>query len=102
MRLLYDSRHPAQVPVPDERFDAPTRLLADPIRQVSTPRLKFWRVIIDGMKPGRPDRPKSAVSDFMQQSRVEECRRMTPENRLLACVQLAQLGAELRRAGKHY
>jgi len=36
----------------------------------------------------------------MQAARIDSARRMTPENRLLACINLAQFANEIQRAGR--
>jgi len=47
-------------------------------------------------------RQKSRIDQEKQRERIERARRMTPENRLLACVNLARLGVEIQRAGQRY
>jgi len=56
-------------------------------------------------KPNRYNssmRRKSAIDRDKQASRVERARRMTPESRLLACINISQTTEELQRNGKQY
>jgi len=47
-------------------------------------------------------RQKSRIDQEKQRERIERARRMTPENRLLACVNISRLVAEFQRAGQQY
>lgn len=47
-------------------------------------------------------RRKSAVSDWKEAQRIEQARRMTPEQRLEASADLHVLVMELHRAGNRY
>ena len=47
-------------------------------------------------------RKKSAVDQAMRQSLVESARRMTRRARLVACINLSRLTAELERSGKRH
>lgn len=45
-------------------------------------------------------RRRSSLDDAKRRDRIERARRMTPEQRLQACVNLSKLTAELRLAGE--
>jgi hypothetical protein len=47
-------------------------------------------------------RGKSAIDHAKQTERIERARRMSPERRLEACINLSKLGAEIQRAGRRY
>jgi hypothetical protein len=47
-------------------------------------------------------RRKSAIDRAKQHERIERSRRMKPEDRLLACVNLCSVGVEIQLAGKRY
>jgi hypothetical protein len=46
-------------------------------------------------------RRKSFIDLAKQKDRIERARRMTPEERLQACVNLTEFGIEFQRAQKH-
>ena len=47
-------------------------------------------------------RRKSSIDTAKQKERIERARRMTPESRLEACVNLSRLVKEIQRAGERY
>ena len=47
-------------------------------------------------------RRNSAIDSDKRLSRVERARRMTPEDRLLACLNISHAIADLRRSGKRH
>jgi len=47
-------------------------------------------------------RRKSSIDREKQRDRFDRARRLTPEQRLIACMNLARTGAELQRAGMKY
>ena len=47
-------------------------------------------------------RQKSRIDQEKQRERIASARQMTPENRLLACVNISRLVAEFQRAGQQY
>jgi hypothetical protein len=47
-------------------------------------------------------RRKSALGASMERSVIERARRLTPEARLSACVNLARIGAEIKRCAKRH
>ena len=47
-------------------------------------------------------RRKSAINRTKRLSLIERARRMTPEDRLVACANLAKVTTELQRAGKRH
>jgi hypothetical protein len=47
-------------------------------------------------------RRKSALGASMERSVIERARRLTPEARLSACVNLSRIGAEIKRSAKRH
>jgi hypothetical protein len=47
-------------------------------------------------------RKRSKLSEFMRQGLIESSRRLTPEQRLKACLNLSMAVAEMHRAGEAF
>jgi len=45
-------------------------------------------------------RTKSAIDEAKQRERIERARRMTPQQRLMACVEFSSMVLEFHNAGK--